>query len=162
MPSSFRFHIEPVSALVVADYILWKRAQEDISTTTLDILKLVYLSHGWFLGIHGIPLIIEAVEAWAYGPVVPVVYEKFKSYRGNPIDIVPVNSSDRMDARQVDVIDETVHAYREFSSWELSAVTHKPGSPWHQIYSRDDIWSIIPNFIIKEHYGNLLAKRGAK
>ena len=37
----------------------------------MHAIKLVYLCHGWMLGIYGRSLIGEPVEAWRYGPVVP-------------------------------------------------------------------------------------------
>lgn len=144
----------PVPAMVVAMYILKQRHDRDHPTTTLDLVKLVYLSHGWFLGIYGIPLIREAVEAWPYGPVIPIVYERFKSYRGNPIDIVPVDNSSDLDRRQRAVIDETLRAYASFDSWGLSAITHKPGTPWDQTSNRG-VRSIIPNSLIQQHYAGL-------
>ncbi len=39
------------------------------------------------MGIYQPPLIKEVVKACPYGPVVPIVYARFKSYKGSPIDI---------------------------------------------------------------------------
>lgn len=150
----------PVPAMFVATYILKQRYDRQRQTTTLDLIKLVYLSHGWFLGIYGIPLIREAVEAWPYGPVIPIVYERFKSYRGNPIDLVPIDNSSQLDLRQRAVIDETLRAYDDFDSWGLSAITHKPGTPWDQI-SDLGLWQIIPNSLIRQHYAGLYEREHA-
>lgn len=144
----------PVPAMVVAKYILSQRNQQGRKTTPLDLLKLVYLSHGWFLGIYGIPLIREAIEAWPYGPVIPVIYETFRTYRGNPIDLVPANNASELDPKQRGIIDGTLSAYGELTSWQLSAITHEPGTPWDQV-SSTGLWSIIPNSIIQKHYSGL-------
>ena len=69
---------QSVSALVVADQLLWLR--QDIETTVMHVLKLVYLAHGWMLGLHKRPLIKEQVEAWLYGPVILVLYQKYKYF----------------------------------------------------------------------------------
>ncbi len=151
----------PVPAMIVATYILKQRHDQGRPTTTLDLVKLVYLSHGWFLGIYGMPLIIEAVEAWPYGPMIPIVHERFKSYRGNPIDIVPIDNSDQLDPRQRAVIDETLRAYGEFDTWGLSAISHKPGTPWDQIYSGHGLWLSIPNSLIQQHYTGLYEREHA-
>jgi len=146
----------PVAAMVVAKYILHQRNQQSRETTPLDLLKLVDLAHGWFLGIYGNPLIQEAVYAWPYGPVVPVIYETFRSYRGDPIDLVPANNCNDLDSKQRAVIDETLRVYGDLSSWQLSAITHQPGSPWDQVSSMNlGLWSIIPNSLIQEHYAGL-------
>ena len=71
---------QSVSSILVADQILWLR--REIESTPMHMIKLVYLSHGWMLGLRERSLINEAVEAWRYGPVVPSVYHRFKSFVG--------------------------------------------------------------------------------
>ena len=148
----------PVPAMVVAMYILGQRHKRNQSTTPLDLIKLVYLSHGWYLGIYKTPLIEEHVKAWPYGPVVPIVYERFKSYKGNPIDIVPRDNSDQLHPRQRGVIDATLEAYSDYDSWSLSAITHEPGTPWYQVHDQG-FPQTIPNRIIQQHYAELYEKR---
>ncbi len=46
--------------------------------TPLQVLKLVYLAHGWCLGVHTQPLIDESVEAWRAGPVIRPLYNVIK------------------------------------------------------------------------------------
>ena len=70
----------PVDARTVAEAVLWIR--RDVQTTPMHIIKLVYLSHGWMLGLHDTPLLWEPVEAWQYGPVVPSVYHLYKGWGG--------------------------------------------------------------------------------
>ncbi|MXW64839.1 MAG: DUF4065 domain-containing protein [Acidimicrobiaceae bacterium] len=150
----------PVDAQVVSHYILWKR--EGKNTTNLDVIKLVYLSHGWHLGIYEAPLITEPVEAWPYGPVVPSVYERFKSFGRNPIDIVVQDNSRFLSTQQRLLIDQTLITYKDFESWALSAITHEQGTPWHQIMTKYGTGSIIPNGLIQEHYGSLYREYHAR
>ena len=84
--------LRSISATIVASQILWLR--RDAETTPMHILKMAYLAHGWMLGIFEEPLIYEPVDAWRYGPVVPILYHKYKSFRGDPISVVPVDMSD--------------------------------------------------------------------
>lgn len=39
------------------------------------------------LGLYGVPLIRDDVQAWKYGPVIPQVYHAgaVKDYRGRPV-----------------------------------------------------------------------------
>ena len=68
----------PYRANAIANYILDKADKSGPSITPMQITKLVYLAHGWFLGFHKQPLIIEDVQAWRFGPVIPPVYHAFK------------------------------------------------------------------------------------
>lgn len=143
-------------AQIVAEQILWARRDDSDRTTTMHILKLSYICHGWMLGIHGEPLVLESAEAWRYGPVIPEVYHRYKSFRGNPIDAVPIDRTRDMNKNQVDMIEAVLDAYREYSAWQLSVITHKPGTPWSMVYNRGNgLGSIIPNSIIKTYYENL-------
>ena len=135
----------------VADQILWLR--RDLPTTPMHVLKLVYLCHGWMLGWSGRPLINEPVEAWRYGPVVPSVYHTYKSFGGESIELVLVDHSDGFDDDQCLLIDAVLRAYRNYTALQLSAITHQPGTPWHQVYKGGmGEGSIIPNRVIREHY----------
>ena len=67
-----------VSPLVVANYFVVRAAENDKMLDIIQLVKLVYLAHGWCLGITGKPLLSSQVEAWRYGPVIPEVYYAFR------------------------------------------------------------------------------------
>ena len=69
----------------VAEYILWLANRDRNPLTPMQVLKLVYICHGWMLGLTGRPLIRESAQAWTYGPVVPSVYHQYKTWGGNSI-----------------------------------------------------------------------------
>ena len=139
------------SPRTVADQILWLR--QDLPTTPMHVLKLVYLCHGWMLGIFGRSLIMEPVEAWRYGPVVPTVYHTYKAFGGSAIETVPVDHSTIFDDEQNELVGMVLDAYRDYTAWDLSAITHQPGTPWHKVYkSGRGEGAIIPNSLIKKHY----------
>ena len=146
----------PVAPEIVANHLLWLRREG--TTTPMHILKLAYLSHGWMLALHEVPLITEAAEAWTYGPVFPSLYQRFKAFGGEPIDQVPQDNSDLLDARQSEVIKGVNRAYKDFEPWALSAITHETGTPWHIVKRRDGVGAIIPNYLIREHYEQLARK----
>ena len=143
------------SPRVVAEQILWLR--RDTQSTPMHILKLVYLSHGWMLGNTGERLINEPVEAWRYGPVVPSIYHLYKSFRGDDIDVEPIDMSNKLSGYQNKLIKVVNDAYREYSALSLSSITHQPGTPWHQTYNNGiGSGAIIPNKIIEKYYKNRL------
>ncbi len=73
------------NAVAIANYFVRKSLDSGIPVTPMKLVKLVYVAHGWYLGLTGEPLIAEGVQAWKYGPVVPSVYDKFKMYGGSAI-----------------------------------------------------------------------------
>lgn len=138
-------------ARIVAEQVLWVR--KDTDTTPMHVIKLVYLCHGWMLGICERPLIVESAEAWRYGPVVPTVYHAYKSFGGEAIETVPRDRSKEFDEEQIELMEAVLDAYRDHTALALSAITHQPGTPWHRVYRGG--WgegAIIPNKLIRDHY----------
>lgn len=138
---------------LAAEQILWLRRETE--TTPMHVLKLVYISHGWMLGLYGRSLINEPAEAWRYGPVVPSVYRRYKSFRGDPITAEPVDRSDAFDDEQRDVVKQVHEVYGDFTALQLSALTHKPGTPWDITYREYGVGVIIRNELIRDYYERL-------
>lgn len=105
------------------------------------------------LGVFGRGLIAEPAEAWRYGPVVPTVYHTYKSSRGDPIDIPLADRSADLDESQHEPLGAVLRAYQGYSAWDLSAITHQPGTPWHEVYNggRGE-GAIIPGAVLGRHY----------
>ena len=141
---------EPIQAFVVSQQILWLR--RDTETTPMHVIKLVYLCHGWTLGLKEEPLITEAVEAWRYGPVVPSTYHTYKAFGGSPITVVPQDRTDSMSQQQARMIAAVLDAYKDYSALQLSNITHQPGTPWHETYHTWGEGCIIPNELIQDFY----------
>ena len=149
--------------LAVARHIL--SARHSIQTTPMHLIKLVYLCHGWMLGVHRRPLIHEDVVAWRYGPVVPTVYHMYKSFGGSPIDAARPKPSQQgvFDGQQLGLMDAVLNAYQDYSAFDLSAITHQAGTPWHVVYAGGHgRGAIIPNALIQEHYAARLASGNAE
>lgn len=144
---------ESRSPLLVAEQILWLR--REMNTTPMHVLKLVYLSHGWTLGLSGKPLINEPVQAWTYGPVIPSVYYEYRHYGRSPIKDPIIDRSEYFSETQRGIIDAVTDLYKDATAVELSNITHKPGSPWHRIYSTGSVGVLIPDAMIEKYYRQL-------
>ena len=136
----------------IANHILWMR--RDAPTTPLKLVKLVYICHGWMLGLTSEELINEPVEAWQNGPVVPSLYWEYRRFGGYPIE-VPIAEQPLTD-NQVKVIEAVHDVYKDFSGPQLSELTHRNGTPWHEIYYKDGVGAVIPSSIIRNHYRTVL------
>lgn len=144
-----------VSAKSVADYMLFLAAQSERSLTPMQVLKLVYIAHGWFLGFYGRPLVNEEVEAWQYGPVIPSLYHDFKRYGGQSIDACGEKHSE-LDAQARNIIEQVWKGYGHRSGISLSSLTHEPGSPWSVTVEKIGLGAVISSDLIEEHYRRLI------
>jgi len=144
-------------SLSAAQYILNRaRMTGDPSLTPMQLLKLVYIAHGYMLGVYGRPLLNEAVEAWQYGPVVPSLYHQIKTYRSSPVAAVPgITEQVQFDQQEQQVLDFVTQVYGRHNGIVLSAATHQPGTPWQQTWSRFGKNAPISNDLIEAFYANL-------
>ena len=119
----------------------------------MQLLKLVYLAHGWMLGFNNRVLISELVEAWRYGPVVPSVYHLYKHFGRDPIiSRKLIDQECKMDEDQIEIIDLTCEWYEEETGEALSLITHETGSPWDRAIKILGPGSKIPNQFIRDYY----------
>lgn len=128
--------------------------------TPVQLLKLVYIAHGWMLGLYGRPLIKEEVEAWQYGPVVPELYNAIRRYRSQPVDGLIEAGDAKLDDQEASIVDQVYKIYGQKSGPALSRLTHRHGGPWHLVYTPGSFGDVIPNDVIEDHYATL-AKRAA-
>lgn len=137
----------------VAEYVLW--LAKDNPITPMQLLKLVYLSHGWMLGLYSRPLIQDAVQAWEYGPVVPSVYHRYKKYGGGFIKDVPDSEPTDFSAKERQVMRQVWEQYGELTGLRLSALTHQRDSPWDITRRTVGLGEAISNDLIEQHYHQL-------
>lgn len=113
------------SVFDVANYIL-----ESIGPiTAMKLQKLVYYSQAWSLVWDDDVLFDEKIEAWANGPVVPVLYQEHKGQF--KVDRFAVGDSSNLTENQKDTIDNVLGFYGDKSSQWLSDLTHSE-FPWIQ------------------------------
>lgn len=150
----------PVAPSCVSERLLFRAADPRHVLTPMQVIKLVYISHGWMLGLLDQPLITEPVEAWRYGPVVRSVYRKYRQYRGNPIAELGAPHDEQLAQQQQDLIDQVFQRYGGYTGIQLSRLTHQPDTPW-AIAWRSGM-SIIPNELIRVHYRRRAAELNAQ
>jgi len=143
-----------LSSQTVANAFISLAKQRDKRLTPMQVLKLVYLAHGWTLGYTGKPLIHDKIEAWKYGPVVPVLYETIRAYRAAPIPYpVPAPQDEQLSDEQRDMVRRVYNTYEDMNGMQLSNLTHQNNTPWDKVYNQGaGDWAEIPDAIIKEFY----------
>ena len=113
----------PVSVLDVAAYILTKRGR----LSTWKLQKLCYYAQAWSLVWDEERLFRERIEAWANGPVIPVLYNQ---HRGRfHVSMMSQGDATKLDQDQRDTVDAILEAYGAKSAAWLSESTHRE-RPW--------------------------------
>ncbi|MBC8082638.1 MAG: SocA family protein [Hymenobacter sp.] len=161
------------NAVAVANYFVRKSLDSGIPVTPMKLVKLVYVAHGWYLGLTGEPLIAEGVQAWKYGPVVPTVYANFKVHGGNPITAPAGMLSENGQSiyysinspELVAFLDKIWDEYKDYSAVELSALTHQEQTPWFDAWhikgGKDNRAVPIANAAIQSYYQVLASANAA-
>ena len=111
-----------ITAIDVANYVIKTFNEREALITHLQLQKLLYYIQGWHLGLYDEPLFNDTFQAWPHGPVVPDVFEKYKSYKGAPI-LQEITTLD-IDEAIKHHIDEVLQVYAPIDTWELSEMTH--------------------------------------
>lgn len=145
------------SSLYIANEFISIAKAKNQYLTPMQLIKLVYIAHGWNLGLNNRQLVAEDVMAWKYGPVIPELYREIKSYKANKINNnIPVSSN--LDLQDCDkaLVKEVYEKYGKFTGIQLSAITHQKGSPWSKTWEVNP-WGAIPDFEIDNYYKELLA-----
>ena len=143
----------------VARYFLWLAHDADKSLTPMQVLKLVYIAHGWSLGLYSEPISDTPAEAWPYGPVIPPVYHEFKAFGGSAVTKCPEREPAGFSDRERNLLRQVWDGYGGMSGIALSSLTHQPGTPWDVTIKRFGRGAIIPDDLIEEHYRELYRQR---
>lgn len=150
----------------VANLILRMRKRLGRKTTHLELQKLIYFSHGYFVSRFSRPLVQGYFEAWKDGPVHPYLYNVFKKHGRDPIDSlaedldlisgevsVVQTPSDPLARR---VVGSIVFQLQGLTAGQLRAKSHIERGPWHSVMVSAKINLAsnlrIPDTVISTHY----------
>ena len=111
----------------VAHYILDQKGQ----ITTVKLQKLVYYCQAWSLVWDEEPLFNDLIQAWANGPVVPVLFAAHKGkFRVSSLDF-PQGNSTNLSPQQKETIDNVLKYYSAKTAQWLVDLTHLE-DPWRE------------------------------
>lgn len=125
-----------ITAMDVANFFidLTNNSKTDDKMTNLRINKLLYFAQGEYLAKYGKPLFEDDMEAWTYGPVVPIVYNTFKPLKSTPIQGVTDEYDPSVFTRDnrlflIDILAK----YGIYSTRHLVEMTHMKGTSWDNV-----------------------------
>lgn len=142
--------IKMYKALSVARYIIERCHLQEKTISNLKLQKILYFVQAEFLVSRNQPCFAEKIEAWDFGPVVPIVYQKYKIFGSANIPVVGhritviIPHADRI------LIDEIVDECAKYSASTLVDITHHQ-TPWIRAHN-EGYNSVISNESIKEYF----------
>lgn len=159
---------------VIANAVLSRASRLGHPLTNLDLQKIVYLLHGFFLRQTGRPLVTGEFVAWDYGPVHRALYDALKVHGDAFVD-TPARKYNPFTRQHVDLpllddpeaealLDSNLAALLAIPTFELVQLTHAPGTPWSRTMDaaekRVNIGMVIENDLIATHFeGDAVTRR---
>jgi len=137
--------------LDVCRYVINYSNRKDYGVSNLKLQKLLYFIQVYFLlnSDNNEPCFSERIEAWDFGPVVPVAYQEYKQYGSTDIPFVdsymdfdvndPWNVSiiefdeDCITEKDKNLINDVVTRLADYSATDLVDITHHQ-APWKDVY----------------------------
>ena len=120
------------SADEIANWFLAWAEDQDADISNLKMQKLVYYAQAHSLGAGDGALFADRIEAWAHGPVIDSLYQRFKKYGSGaiPAEAEVPDSFDWDTYRKVENLLMAVwETYGSQAAWALRNRTHRE-APW--------------------------------
>lgn len=110
----------------VVDIANWFLSKSPMSH--LKLQKLCYYAQAWNYALNNSRLIDSDFQAWAHGPVSPVLYDKFKAFGFKNIRIKG-NYKSEIDDADLEILESVWTTYGNYAPSSLEALTHRE-LPW--------------------------------
>ena len=127
----------PYDSRDVAAYIAQQCDAVGQSYNNTKIQKLLYCAYGCYLAWKRERICDEYPRAWKYGPVFPKVFNYFHKHDGISQFSTRIHDSDDTDVKFV-VEELVIPNFAKYQASQLSAWTHRPGSPWDKTVNGDE------------------------
>ncbi|MDF2606974.1 MAG: Prophage ps3 protein 01 [Bacillales bacterium] len=135
--------------------------EDDLRISPLKLQKLLYYAQGWSMALSDNQLFDADFQAWVHGPVIPEVYQKYKMFKYDNIDINIIGSIDNLNLTktQLRILEWVWDKYSKFTAKFLEDLTHME-YPWRN--TRADLPSnepcdwVIDNKEIKNYFTSIL------
>ena len=137
------------SALNISKLIINHEHFNDREVSNLRLQKLLYFIQAKALKETGEPCFFEEIEAWAFGPVVPVVYHEYQIFGG--LDITrnePINFP--LETKMRNLITNILDYCERYTTSQLVKITHNQ-SPWINARLQGE-HVVITNEAIKQYF----------
>ena len=128
---------------ILSNNILKRAFKEDIPVSPMKLQKILYFVSCEYVKATDCELLSEDFCVWQYGPVLPSVYNEFRSFRGNKItEYAKDANGDSFIYNELTspnlkaAIDRVWTFFKQRSGPDLSRITHEDGSGWSHAFER--------------------------
>jgi uncharacterized phage-associated protein len=145
----------------IANHILRLREEEGKPLTIMQLIKLVYIADGWSMALNGRPLSRQNAQAWKFGPVYPTVYAAFKHFGSSAVTDEARSKATGLpyvgnfSSEEGELIKAVVKGYGRLTAWQLSNLTHQPGTPWSDTFESGGVYADIAPQLMASHFRQL-------
>ncbi|MCQ8105517.1 DUF4065 domain-containing protein [Methylomonas sp. SURF-2] len=145
-----------VSSHAVANEFIRLAQEQSKRLTNMQLQKLVFLAQGYALAILDEPIHYHNTHAWQWGPVIPKLYKPLQKYGSNLVtDYLDTDDKIEPDSDEADLIKGVFDNYGHYTGGQLSALTHRPNTPWSETWARQQ-FAVIDNELIANYYKGLI------
>lgn len=145
-----------------ARWLIAAAAESGRALTNFQVQKLLYYAHGDLLSKYGKPLVKEGFQAWEHGPVCPPVYRAFSDFGAGPILNIQADRDRIASKFDPAVLAALQRAWSDYGDWSITELwddTHRPGSPWAQVYVPGVDNTAIGDAEIQQYFSDLQSPR---
>jgi len=123
---------KPITANDVADWFINRvdRNGGDIITPEV-VQRLVYFAQAWYLANTGRPMFKDEIQAWATGPMVPSIFERFEHLAA--ASLPDIENAREIRGDRAELLEQVQEEYGSYSRRKLGELAREEGSPWHQM-----------------------------
>ena len=116
----------------IADWFLAKAKDENKPLKHMKLQKLVYFAYGWYCAYreYSAPLFDESIFVWRRGVVVKNLYEKYKLFGDDPIEIEELESPN-LHVSVTEILEAVWKGYSHLSNSILDSAIHRH-SAWRK------------------------------
>jgi uncharacterized phage-associated protein len=128
----------PYKSTILAKYIAAYFNEKAVDINITKIQKLTYIAYGVYLAVKGERLVDEHPQAWPFGPVFPATRNKLVKMNLYDISMQDKDLQEIKEDREVKSLIKLVYnTFGEWSASQLTAWSHKDGSPWEMTVSKE-------------------------
>lgn len=121
-------------ALSVASYIIQRCNSQNKTISNLKLQKILYFVQAEFLVTKNQPCFAEEIQAWDFGPVVPIVYQKYKVFGGANIPVLGKFKKDTIISKyDQNLINDIMDECTQYPTSILVKITQHQ-TPWEKAY----------------------------